>query len=84
MSETFLKPFEMCIKDGDVSSVMCSYNKVNGIPTCADPKLLKETIRGDWDLHGYGCSTLFKSNSIFSVFYNATLAILICVCLADI
>ncbi|KAK9936732.1 hypothetical protein M0R45_013560 [Rubus argutus] len=53
MSETFLKPFEMCIKDGDVSSVMCSYNKVNGIPTCADPKLLKETIRGDWDLHGY-------------------------------
>ncbi|KAM1213282.1 hypothetical protein PS2_004713 [Malus domestica] len=53
MAETFLKPFEMCIKDGDVSSVMCSYNRVNGIPTCADPKLLKETIRGDWDLHGY-------------------------------
>jgi hypothetical protein len=20
---------------------MCSYNKVNGVPTCADPKLLK-------------------------------------------
>ena len=60
MSETFLKPFEMCIKDGDVSSIMCSYNKVNGIPTCADPKLLKETIRGDWDLHGYGSSNLLK------------------------
>nr|GMD06537.1 beta-xylosidase/alpha-L-arabinofuranosidase 1-like [Ipomoea batatas] len=53
MLETFLKPFEMCVKDGDVASVMCSYNRVNGIPTCANPKLLKDTIRGEWDLHGY-------------------------------
>ncbi|CAB4306790.1 unnamed protein product [Prunus armeniaca] len=53
MVETFLRPFEMCVKEGDVSSVMCSYNRVNGIPTCADPKLLRDTIRGDWGLHGY-------------------------------
>ncbi|XP_060185167.1 beta-xylosidase/alpha-L-arabinofuranosidase 1-like [Lycium barbarum] len=53
MMETFLKPFEMCVKEGDVTSVMCSYNKINGIPACADPKLLKGKIRGDWDLHGY-------------------------------
>ncbi|XP_058084027.1 probable beta-D-xylosidase 5 [Magnolia sinica] len=53
MAETFLRPFEMCVREGDVSSVMCSYNRVNGIPTCADPKLLSETIRGEWDLHGY-------------------------------
>ncbi|KAJ8562653.1 hypothetical protein K7X08_031105 [Anisodus acutangulus] len=53
MMETFLKPFEVCVKEGDVTSVMCSYNKINGIPACADPKLLKGKIRGDWDLHGY-------------------------------
>ncbi|XP_009603777.1 probable beta-D-xylosidase 5 isoform X2 [Nicotiana tomentosiformis] len=53
MMETFLKPFEMCVKEGDVTSVMCSYNRINGIPACADPKLLKGKIRGDWDLHGY-------------------------------
>ncbi|XP_006858943.2 beta-xylosidase/alpha-L-arabinofuranosidase 1 [Amborella trichopoda] len=53
MLETFVRPFEMCVRDGDVSSVMCSYNRVNGIPTCADPKLLSETIRGEWNLHGY-------------------------------
>ncbi|XP_058083465.1 probable beta-D-xylosidase 2 [Magnolia sinica] len=53
MVETFLRPFEMCIKEGDVSSVMCSYNRVDGIPACADPKLLKQTIRDEWDLHGY-------------------------------
>ncbi|PIN05806.1 Xylan 1,4-beta-xylosidase [Handroanthus impetiginosus] len=32
---------------------MCSYNQVNGIPTCADPKLLRGTIRGAWRLNGY-------------------------------
>ncbi|KAL2244693.1 beta-xylosidase/alpha-L-arabinofuranosidase 1-like [Sesamum indicum] len=53
MQETFLRPFEMCVKEGDVTSIMCSYNKVNGIPTCADPKLLKDTVRGEWNLHGY-------------------------------
>ncbi|KAM7280149.1 hypothetical protein ACFE04_007283 [Oxalis oulophora] len=53
MIEIFLRPFEMCVRDGDVISVMCSYNRVNGIPTCADPELLKNTIRGEWDLHGY-------------------------------
>ncbi|ERN01971.1 hypothetical protein AMTR_s00045p00064880 [Amborella trichopoda] len=53
MVETFVRPFEMCVKDGDVSSVICSYNHVNGIPACADPQLLGETIRGDWKLNGY-------------------------------
>jgi beta-D-xylosidase 4 len=33
MLETFQVPFEMCVKDGDVRSVMCSYNRVNGIPS---------------------------------------------------
>ncbi|XP_006663680.1 probable beta-D-xylosidase 2 [Oryza brachyantha] len=53
MVETFQRPFEMCVRDGDVSSVMCSYNRVNGIPACADARLLSQTIRGDWGLHGY-------------------------------
>ncbi|XP_037492247.1 probable beta-D-xylosidase 5 [Jatropha curcas] len=53
MVETFNRPFEMCIREGDVSSIMCSFNRVNGIPACADPKLLNQTIRGDWNLHGY-------------------------------
>ncbi|KAJ4838960.1 hypothetical protein Tsubulata_035038 [Turnera subulata] len=62
MVETFLRPFEMCIKEGDVSSIMCSYNRVNGIPTCADPKLLNQTIRRDWDLHGPQYTSLGKKD----------------------
>ncbi|WZZ91558.1 hypothetical protein YC2023_120137 [Brassica napus] len=42
-----------CVVDGNVASVMCSYNQVNGKPTCADPDLLSGVIRGQWKLNGY-------------------------------
>ncbi|KAA8549096.1 hypothetical protein F0562_000780 [Nyssa sinensis] len=53
MEDTFDVPFRACVLEGKVASVMCSYNQVNGIPTCADPKLLRNTIRGNWHLNGY-------------------------------
>ncbi|GAV82526.1 Glyco_hydro_3 domain-containing protein/Glyco_hydro_3_C domain-containing protein/Fn3-like domain-containing protein [Cephalotus follicularis] len=53
IEDTFDVPFRMCVKEGKVASVMCSYNQVNGIPTCADPNLLQKTVRGQWRLNGY-------------------------------
>ncbi|RRT71636.1 hypothetical protein B296_00035339 [Ensete ventricosum] len=40
LDDTFQPPFKSCVIDGNVASVMCSYNQVNGVPTCADPDLL--------------------------------------------
>ncbi|KAL1350940.1 hypothetical protein HN51_014906 [Arachis hypogaea] len=53
IEDTFDVPFRMCVKEGKVASVMCSYNQVNGVPTCADPNLLKKTVRAQWGLDGY-------------------------------
>ncbi|KAF5936893.1 hypothetical protein HYC85_024399 [Camellia sinensis] len=53
IDDTFQPPFKSCVLDGNVASVMCSYNQVNGKPTCANPDLLKEVIRGEWKLNGY-------------------------------
>ncbi|KAG8066431.1 hypothetical protein GUJ93_ZPchr0004g38187 [Zizania palustris] len=53
LDDTFQPPFKSCVIDGNVASVMCSYNKVNGTPTCADKDLLSGVIRGDWKLNGY-------------------------------
>ncbi|KAF8015587.1 hypothetical protein BT93_H1183 [Corymbia citriodora subsp. variegata] len=53
LEDTYDVPFKACVVDGRVASVMCSYNQVNGVPTCADPNLLKNTIRGQWRLNGY-------------------------------
>ncbi|XP_057965994.1 probable beta-D-xylosidase 5 [Malania oleifera] len=67
MEDTYQPPFKSCVEEGHVSSVMCSYNRVNGIPACADPDLLKGVIRGQWGLDGYVVS---DCDSI-EVYYNA-------------
>ncbi|XP_010546993.1 PREDICTED: beta-D-xylosidase 1 isoform X3 [Tarenaya hassleriana] len=53
LEDTYNVPFKACVAEGRVASVMCSYNQVNGKPTCADQDLLKNTIRGQWRLNGY-------------------------------
>ncbi|KAA8527395.1 hypothetical protein F0562_034890 [Nyssa sinensis] len=53
LTDTYNVPFKSCVVDGKVASVMCSYNQVNGKPTCADSDLLRNTIRGEWHLNGY-------------------------------
>ena len=32
---------------------MCSYNKVNGVPSCANKPLLTDLLRGEWGFTGY-------------------------------
>ncbi|WCJ17956.1 beta-xylosidase 3 [Euphorbia peplus] len=53
LKDTYQPPFESCVRDAKVASIMCSYNQVNGKPTCADRDLLFGTIRGKWNLKGY-------------------------------
>uniref|UniRef100_A0A804NJJ3 Fibronectin type III-like domain-containing protein n=1 Tax=Zea mays TaxID=4577 RepID=A0A804NJJ3_MAIZE len=53
LEDTFNVPFRACVEDGRAASVMCSYNQVNGVPTCADAAFLRGTIRGRWGLDGY-------------------------------
>lgn len=52
-ADTYFPAFESCVKRGHVSSVMCSYNAVNGIPACADKALLTGLVRGEWHFDGY-------------------------------
>ncbi|KAK6916335.1 Glycoside hydrolase, family 3, N-terminal, partial [Dillenia turbinata] len=73
LEDTYQPPFKSCVEEGHVSSVMCSYNRVNGIPTCADPDLLQGIVRGQWDLDGY-IVTDCDSIQVFyeSIHYTAT------------
>ncbi|KAL6907814.1 hypothetical protein ACP4OV_001984 [Aristida adscensionis] len=53
LEDTFNVPFRACVRDGRAASVMCSYNQVNGVPTCADARWLRATVRRRWGLDGY-------------------------------
>ncbi|KAJ7729691.1 glycoside hydrolase family 3 protein [Mycena maculata] len=48
LSEFYLPPFQSCVRDAKVGSVMCSYNAVNGIPSCANTYLLQTILRDYW------------------------------------
>jgi beta-D-xylosidase 4 len=45
--EYYLVPFQACVQ-ANVGAFMCSYNAVNGVPTCADPYLLQTILREHW------------------------------------
>ncbi|KJE94694.1 beta-xylosidase [Capsaspora owczarzaki ATCC 30864] len=51
--ETFMPPFEACVRVGKGASLMCSYNAVNGIPSCADDFINNEIAREQWGFDGY-------------------------------
>ncbi|KAK3159124.1 hypothetical protein QOZ80_2AG0146020 [Eleusine coracana subsp. coracana] len=53
LEDTYNPPFKSCVEDGHSSGIMCSYNRVNGVPTCADYNLLSKTARNDWGFYGY-------------------------------
>ncbi|KAL1296133.1 hypothetical protein HN51_056881 [Arachis hypogaea] len=67
LEDTYQPPFKSCVVEGHVSSVMCSYNRVNGVPTCADPNLLKGVVRGQWGLDGY----IVSDCDSIEVYYDA-------------
>ncbi|XP_068636542.1 probable beta-D-xylosidase 7 [Aristolochia californica] len=53
LADTYQPPFKSCVEEGRASGIMCSYNKVNGVPTCADFNLLSRTARQKWHFNGY-------------------------------
>ncbi|XP_071713319.1 probable beta-D-xylosidase 7 [Rutidosis leptorrhynchoides] len=53
LADTFLPPFQKCVQQGQASGIMCAYNRVNGLPNCADYNLLTKTARQAWNFNGY-------------------------------
>jgi beta-glucosidase len=51
--ESDLLAFELGIRIGQPSSVMCSYNKVNGDWACENNWLLNEVLKGAWHFPGF-------------------------------
>lgn len=50
--ETYLPAFEWAVKSG-VIGVMGAYNRTNGDPCCANPRLMNDILRDKWGFDGY-------------------------------
>ena len=53
MRESDLLAFEIGIRIGNPSSVMCAYNKVNGDWSCENDYLLNHVLKGNWHYPGF-------------------------------
>ena len=51
--EIYFPAFEMAVKEADPWTVMCSYNRINGVYASEDPWLLTEVLRKEWGFRGY-------------------------------
>jgi beta-glucosidase len=53
MRETDLLAFEIAIKESDVGTVMCAYNRLNTDYCCENSYLLSEVLKKDWNYKGW-------------------------------
>jgi len=53
LQETYLPAFRTVVRETDVASVMCAYNRVSGQPACGSDELLKDILRGEMGFKGY-------------------------------
>ena len=52
LREIYLKEFEIAVKEGHPSTVMCSYNRVDGIYSSVNRWLLTDVLRDEWGFDG--------------------------------
>ncbi len=66
-----LRGFEPAIRQGHAMGVMAAYHEIDGIPVTADPFLLKQVLRNEWNFQGFVLSDLGAIRRLYDVHHVA-------------
>lgn len=70
MREIYLPAFEMAVKEADPWTVMCSYNRINGVYASENAYLLRTILKEEWGYEGAVISDWGAVHSIFESIKN--------------
>jgi len=67
LREVYLEPFRACVQEGGARGIMSSYNSVDGVPSSANQKLLRDILKDEWGFKGivvsdYGAVEIIHGN----------------------
>jgi beta-glucosidase len=62
--DTYLPHFERAVREGGAYCVMCAYQRLDGLPCCANPALAA-ILRDEWDFPGYIVSDCWAIHDFF-------------------
>ncbi|MGE1153235.1 glycoside hydrolase family 3 protein [Pseudomonas kitaguniensis] len=68
LRELYLPGFESMVKNANVASIMCGFNKVNGDYACENHHLITDVLKGEWNYQG---SVISDFNAIHNAFKGA-------------
>lgn len=68
LRELYLPGFESMVKNSNIASIMCGYNKINGEYACENHHLITDVLKGEWGFQGFVMSDF---NSITDPFRGA-------------
>jgi len=65
LREIYLAQFEMAVKKARPWTVMCSYNRINGVYASQNSHLLKDILKNEWGFEGVVVSDWAANHTIF-------------------
>lgn len=70
LREIYLPHFEMVVKEAKPFTVMCSYNRINGVYASQNRHLLREILKEEWGFEGVVVSDWGANHTIFESVEN--------------
>lgn len=62
LRETYCKPFQMAIQEGNATGIMTAFNRIGQIAAAVNYRLIQNLVRDEWGFDGAIVTDMYNSN----------------------